>query len=70
MWVIFIFNIKIIFKEMNFIGKNGEPFPLSVDIEGCEEPPCDVVKGTTAIMYVHFLGSKFTVLKVIKSTLN
>ncbi|TMW47358.1 hypothetical protein DOY81_007563 [Sarcophaga bullata] len=37
---------------------NGEPFPLSVNIEGCDEPPCTVIKGTTAIMYVHILGNK------------
>ena len=46
------------FKKFLFLGKNGQPFPLSVDIEGCDEPPCTVIKGTTAIMYVHILGSK------------
>ncbi|KAM7363438.1 NPC intracellular cholesterol transporter 2-like isoform 1-T1 [Cochliomyia hominivorax] len=38
--------------------KKGEPFPLNVDIEGCTEPPCDVVKGTTVVMYVHFVGTR------------
>ncbi|XP_013100040.2 NPC intracellular cholesterol transporter 2 [Stomoxys calcitrans] len=38
--------------------KNGQPFPLSVDVIGCDEVPCDVVKGTTALMNVHFVGTK------------
>ncbi|KAM7363439.1 NPC intracellular cholesterol transporter 2-like isoform 2-T2 [Cochliomyia hominivorax] len=38
--------------------KNGQPFPLSVKVEGCSEPPCDVVKGTSAIMDVQFVGTK------------
>ncbi|XP_065359635.1 NPC intracellular cholesterol transporter 2-like [Calliphora vicina] len=38
--------------------KNGQPFPLSVEVEGCTEPPCDVIKGTTAVMDVHFVGTK------------
>ncbi|TMW47356.1 hypothetical protein DOY81_007561 [Sarcophaga bullata] len=29
--------------------KNGQPFPLSVDVEGCDQPPCDVIKGSSAI---------------------
>ncbi|TMW47359.1 hypothetical protein DOY81_007564, partial [Sarcophaga bullata] len=28
--------------------KNGQPFPLSVDVEGCDQPPCDVIKGSSA----------------------
>ncbi|KAH8337177.1 hypothetical protein KR059_002382 [Drosophila kikkawai] len=35
-----------------------KPFPLSVNIQDCEEPPCIVYKGTVAVMEVHFLGSK------------
>ena len=36
--------------------KNGQPFPMSVQIEGCGVMPCSVVKGTTIVMYVKFLG--------------
>ncbi|XP_030376220.1 uncharacterized protein LOC115625335 [Scaptodrosophila lebanonensis] len=36
----------------------GKPFPLSVRVEGCEEPPCEVIKGTTAVMEVQFLGNR------------
>lgn len=32
---------------------------MNVEVVGCEETPCDVVKGTTAVMYVHFVGSKY-----------
>ncbi|XP_017481442.1 PREDICTED: protein NPC2 homolog [Rhagoletis zephyria] len=38
--------------------KNGEPFPLSVDVEGCEEIPCTVLKGSTVVMQVHFVGNR------------
>uniref|UniRef100_A0A034WPG6 Epididymal secretory protein E1 n=1 Tax=Bactrocera dorsalis TaxID=27457 RepID=A0A034WPG6_BACDO len=38
--------------------KNGQPFPLSVDIENCEDTPCDVHKGSTVVMKVHFLGNR------------
>ncbi|XP_075148483.1 Niemann-Pick type C-2e [Haematobia irritans] len=38
--------------------KKGQPFPLSVEVVGCDEVPCDVVKGTTALMNVHFVGTK------------
>ncbi|EDW81705.1 uncharacterized protein Dwil_GK10874 [Drosophila willistoni] len=35
-----------------------KPFPLSVRVENCEEPPCVVYKGSSAVMEVHFLGNK------------
>ncbi|XP_061395729.1 NPC intracellular cholesterol transporter 2 homolog a-like [Musca vetustissima] len=38
--------------------KKGQPFPLDVEVVGCEEMPCDIVKGTTIVMYVHFVGTK------------
>ena len=41
------------------LGKNGQPFPLSVDVKGCDQPPCDVIKGSSAIMDVQFVGSKY-----------
>uniref|UniRef100_A0A1I8M5L1 MD-2-related lipid-recognition domain-containing protein n=2 Tax=Musca domestica TaxID=7370 RepID=A0A1I8M5L1_MUSDO len=44
--------------------KKGQPFPLSVDIVGCDEMPCNVVKGTTAVMYVHFVGTKDNIRKL------
>ncbi|XP_014089850.1 NPC intracellular cholesterol transporter 2 [Bactrocera oleae] len=37
--------------------KNGRPFPLSVEIEGCDSMPCSVVKGSTAVMKVNFVGT-------------
>uniref|UniRef100_A0A1A9X415 MD-2-related lipid-recognition domain-containing protein n=1 Tax=Glossina brevipalpis TaxID=37001 RepID=A0A1A9X415_9MUSC len=37
---------------------NGAPLPLSVNIEGCDEPPCDVFKNETAIMRIHFVSTK------------
>ncbi|KAL9893653.1 uncharacterized protein LOC119642570 [Glossina fuscipes] len=38
--------------------QNGGPLPLNVNIEGCSEPPCDVIKNETAIMRIHFVGTK------------
>uniref|UniRef100_A0A034WC65 Epididymal secretory protein E1 n=1 Tax=Bactrocera dorsalis TaxID=27457 RepID=A0A034WC65_BACDO len=37
---------------------NGRPFPLSVEIEGCTTMPCNVVKGSTAVMKVNFVGTR------------
>ncbi|XP_053953955.1 NPC intracellular cholesterol transporter 2-like [Anastrepha ludens] len=42
----------------------GQPFPLSVDIEGCDQPPCNVVKGTTALMKVNFVGTHDNTKKI------
>ncbi|XP_054747912.1 mite group 2 allergen Tyr p 2-like isoform X1 [Anastrepha obliqua] len=36
----------------------SKPMPLSVSIEGCEEPPCIVYKGQTSIIAVHFVSTK------------
>ncbi|XP_004536618.1 epididymal secretory protein E1 [Ceratitis capitata] len=44
--------------------KKGQPFPLSVDIEGCETVPCNVIKGSTAIMNVHFVGTRDNTKKI------
>ncbi|XP_055847997.1 NPC intracellular cholesterol transporter 2-like [Episyrphus balteatus] len=33
------------------------PLPISTIIEGCETLPCDVIKGTTAIMNAQFVGT-------------
>ncbi|XP_037951245.1 NPC intracellular cholesterol transporter 2-like [Teleopsis dalmanni] len=44
--------------------KKGEPFPLSVDIKGCQEEPCDIVRGSTAVMDVHFVSPKDNVKKL------
>uniref|UniRef100_A0A0A1WWK9 Epididymal secretory protein E1 n=1 Tax=Zeugodacus cucurbitae TaxID=28588 RepID=A0A0A1WWK9_ZEUCU len=38
--------------------KNGQPFPLSVEVVNCAEMPCDVPKGSTVKMNVHFLGNR------------
>ncbi|XP_054081769.1 NPC intracellular cholesterol transporter 2 homolog a-like [Zeugodacus cucurbitae] len=38
--------------------KNGRPFPLSVEIVGCDKMPCNVVKGSTAVMKVNFVGTR------------
>ncbi|KAH8388197.1 hypothetical protein KR093_000107, partial [Drosophila rubida] len=35
-----------------------KPFPLSVVVEDCEEPPCVVYKGKYVIMDVQFLGDQ------------
>lgn len=40
------------------LGQSGGPLPINVSIEGCGEPPCDVIKNETAIMRIHFVGSK------------
>ncbi|TMW49976.1 hypothetical protein DOY81_004935, partial [Sarcophaga bullata] len=47
-------NIEIYIEDQD--SKNGQPFPLSVDVEGCDQPPCDVIKGSSAIMDVQFVG--------------
>ncbi|XP_073820389.1 Niemann-Pick type C-2e [Musca autumnalis] len=44
--------------------KKGQPFPLSVEVVGCDEMPCNVVKGTTAVMHVHFVGTKDNIRKL------
>uniref|UniRef100_A0A1A9ZHC2 MD-2-related lipid-recognition domain-containing protein n=1 Tax=Glossina pallidipes TaxID=7398 RepID=A0A1A9ZHC2_GLOPL len=37
--------------------QSGGPLPINVSIEGCSEPPCDVIKNETAIMRIHFVGT-------------
>ncbi|XP_037955976.1 NPC intracellular cholesterol transporter 2 [Teleopsis dalmanni] len=44
--------------------KKGQPFPLNVTINDCEEPPCNIVKGTTAIMDMHFVSTKDNIRKL------
>ncbi|KAH8407232.1 hypothetical protein KR222_010905, partial [Zaprionus bogoriensis] len=36
----------------------NKPFPLSVVVHDCDEPPCVVYKGQNAVMDVQFLGDK------------
>ncbi|XP_011178281.2 NPC intracellular cholesterol transporter 2-like [Zeugodacus cucurbitae] len=36
----------------------SKPFPLMVNIDGCEQIPCDVYKGRTVVMQVHFVSTK------------
>ncbi|KAH8243076.1 hypothetical protein KR032_004327 [Drosophila birchii] len=45
-----------------------KPFPLAVNIQDCEEPPCLVYKGTTAVMEVHFLGNKNNIKSMTATT--
>ncbi|XP_073821363.1 NPC intracellular cholesterol transporter 2-like [Musca autumnalis] len=37
---------------------NGVPLPLNVEISGCNDLPCNVVKGTTAVMNIEFVSAK------------
>ncbi|KAH8271414.1 hypothetical protein KR018_009270, partial [Drosophila ironensis] len=50
-----------------FPGKN-KPFPLGVKIADCDEPPCVVVKGTIAVMEVHFLGNNNNIRSITATT--
>ncbi|XP_020814014.1 protein NPC2 homolog [Drosophila serrata] len=45
-----------------------KPFPLSVNIQDCEEPPCVVYKGTIAVMEVHFLGNNNNIKSITATT--
>ncbi|XP_064552717.1 uncharacterized protein Npc2e [Drosophila montana] len=42
----------------------NKPFPLSVAVQDCEEPPCVVYKGQFAIMDVQFLGDKNNIARI------
>ncbi|XP_037955975.1 NPC intracellular cholesterol transporter 2-like [Teleopsis dalmanni] len=35
-----------------------KPFPLSVNVTGCETPPCDILKGSTVEMFIHFVSHR------------
>ncbi|XP_055904477.1 NPC intracellular cholesterol transporter 2 homolog a-like [Eupeodes corollae] len=54
--VLAIFAVSISATNVRKCSKN-RPEPLSVIIEGCETMPCDVIKGTTAIMNAQFVGT-------------
>ncbi|XP_017035870.1 mite group 2 allergen Gly d 2.02 [Drosophila kikkawai] len=45
-----------------------KPFPLSVNIQDCDEPPCIVYKGTVAVMEVHFLGNNNNIKSITATT--
>ncbi|KAH8264511.1 hypothetical protein KR038_009332 [Drosophila bunnanda] len=45
-----------------------KPFPLAVNIQDCEEPPCVVYKGTIAVMEVHFLGNNNNIKSITATT--
>ncbi|XP_067618129.1 NPC intracellular cholesterol transporter 2-like isoform X2 [Eurosta solidaginis] len=42
---------------MRITGSKGRPFPLSVNVVGCDVPPCAVAKGSTAVMEAQFVGT-------------
>ncbi|XP_017463187.1 PREDICTED: epididymal secretory protein E1-like, partial [Rhagoletis zephyria] len=44
--------------------KNGQPFPLGVDIEGCDQLPCNVVKGGRTLMKVNFVGTRDNIKQI------
>ncbi|XP_041452396.1 mite group 2 allergen Lep d 2 [Drosophila obscura] len=46
----------------------GKPFPLTVRVQDCEEPPCIVYKGTTVIMEVQFLGNNNNIQNITAKT--
>ncbi|XP_016935439.4 uncharacterized protein Npc2e [Drosophila suzukii] len=46
----------------------NKPFPLSVNVQDCEIPPCVVYKGLYAVMEVHFLGNKNNIKSITAST--
>jgi len=52
----------LISSPVDFLSGKNKPFPLSVNVQDCEIPPCVVYKGLYAVMEVHFLGSKLKVL--------
>ncbi|XP_001357987.3 mite group 2 allergen Lep d 2 [Drosophila pseudoobscura] len=45
-----------------------KPFPLSVRVADCDEPPCTVYKGTSAIMEVQFLGTSNNIRNITAKT--
>ncbi|XP_034661639.1 mite group 2 allergen Lep d 2 [Drosophila subobscura] len=45
-----------------------KPFPLQVKVHGCDEPPCVVYKGSSAIMEVQFLGNNNNIQHITAKT--
>lgn len=60
--------IQLILKFRLFVGKLDKelPFPLSVEVEGCDKPPCKIVKGTKISMHIKFTNGMLTEHKILK----
>ncbi|KAF2892089.1 hypothetical protein ILUMI_14084 [Ignelater luminosus] len=62
MWTKFIFNLLVLFVGIHFVLSaevekcTGVPNP-SVEIKGCEKPPCPLVRGSDIKMIINFNSS-------------
>ncbi|XP_049305648.1 NPC intracellular cholesterol transporter 2 isoform X1 [Bactrocera dorsalis] len=62
--ILVVFSLASAETNVKQCKDTTKPTPLMVDIKGCTQIPCDVYKGQTTVVQVHFVSTKDNIHKL------